>query len=46
MRKAYQLAIVGFAFIATAVKGEDCSNFQNEMSCKSGSETTNPADWA
>jgi hypothetical protein len=46
MRKAYKLAIVGIAAIATAVRGEDCGNFNGEMSCKSGSQTTYPDDWA
>lgn len=46
MRKAYQLAIVGIAAVATIASAADCSNFNGEMSCKSGSQTTYPDDWA
>lgn len=37
------LGLISYASFAAL---EDCSSFQNEMGCKSGTQTTNPPEWA
>jgi len=38
--------LLGLISYATFAALEDCSNFQGEMGCKSGTQTTNPPEWA
>ena len=45
MRAKILSAAVMLLLSLSSVSSEDCSNFNGEMGCSSGSATTNPADW-